>query len=80
MLDSKFKTPNINPKKLMNSKWSAVAPLNKEKHFIAINLIELAQPLLPIAHILIEAVHSKRKQILPWLELSDASIWQRGWH
>jgi tryptophan-rich hypothetical protein len=25
---------SINPKKLLNSKWTAVMPTNKEKHFI----------------------------------------------
>jgi hypothetical protein len=25
---------NINPKKLLNSKWTAVTPVNKEKHFM----------------------------------------------
>ena len=25
---------NINPGKLLNSKWTAVNPVNKEKHFL----------------------------------------------
>ncbi len=29
---------NINPKKLLNSKWTAVKPVNKEKHFLITEL------------------------------------------
>jgi tryptophan-rich hypothetical protein len=28
----------INPKKLLNSKWTAVTPMNKEKHFLVTGL------------------------------------------
>ncbi|MGO1500784.1 MAG: TIGR02450 family Trp-rich protein [Marinobacter sp.] len=29
---------NFNPKKLLNSKWTAVNPVNKEKHFLVTEL------------------------------------------
>ena len=29
----------LNPKKLLDSKWTAVKPLNKEKHFIVAKVI-----------------------------------------
>lgn len=64
---------------MLTSKWSAVTPVNKEKHYIVTKLIEPAQPLLPITHIEIEAVFSKHKQILPWRELSNTNMWHQGW-
>ena len=64
---------------MLTSKWSAVTPVNKEKHYIVTKLIEPAQPLLPIPHIEIEAVLSKHKQILPWRELGNTNMWHQGW-
>ena len=68
-----------NPKKLLNSKWTAVTPANKEKHFMVIKLIVPDLPNQPIEYIELEAVHSKRIQLLPWQQLNDATIWLQGW-
>ena len=68
-----------NPKKLLNSKWTAVTPANKEKHFMVIKLIVPDLPNQPIEYIEFEAVHSKRIQLLPWQQLNDATIWLQGW-
>jgi len=74
----------INPlrlttKKLLNSKWTAVTPLNKEKHFMVCKLLLAELPPTQLEFIELEAVYSKRKQILPWLALTDASLWLQGW-
>ena len=68
-----------NPKKLLNSKWTAVTPANKEKHFMVIKLIVPDLSNQPIEYIELEAVHSKRIQLLPWQQLNDATIWLQGW-
>lgn len=68
-----------NPKKLLLSKWTAVTPVNKEKHFLAIKLLEPAAPDAAVTHIELEAVYSKRVSALPWRDLTDSSRWQRGW-
>ena len=73
------KTIQINPKKLLNSKWTAVTPTNKEKHFMVIKLIAPEQPTMPIEWVELEAVHSKRTQILAWRDLSDTANWLQGW-
>jgi tryptophan-rich hypothetical protein len=67
----------ISPKKLLNSKWTAVVPLNKEKHFIIIE-VEYDDDGVVIA-CLIEAIMSKRSIILQWLDLKDSSQWIQGW-
>lgn len=69
----------VNPKKLLNSKWTAATPTNKEKHFMVTNLVlpELATEQITLIEL--EAVYSKRKQIIAWQVLTDSNIWLQGW-
>ena len=69
----------INPKKLLNTKWTATVPANKEKHFMVTQVIMPNLATEPIEMVMLEAVHSKRGQLLPWQQLNDASIWLQGW-
>lgn len=66
----------INPKKLLNSKWTAVNPKNKEKHF-TVTTVEFDEELVTSCSI--EAVMSKREAIIQWQELKDTSQWLQGW-
>ncbi|MBS9777655.1 MAG: TIGR02450 family Trp-rich protein [Gammaproteobacteria bacterium] len=68
----------MNHKKLLNSKWTACSPHNKEKHFIVIE-VETHPDNGKIIHITIEAVMSKKTYDIDWRELSDTSQWIRGW-
>ncbi len=72
-------TLRLNPKKLLRSKWTAAQPLNKEKHFIVTKLVEPETPLQATESIELEALHSRRVLVLPWIELSDRSRWLQGW-
>lgn len=54
----------INPKKLLNSKWTAVKPKNKEKHFI-ISEIEFDED-DSVLSCSIEAVMTKRLLPIPF--------------
>ena len=67
----------INPKKLLNSKWTAVKPVNKEKHFI-ISDIEFDEEGIVVA-CYIEPVMSKHPSPINWLALKDDSCWLQGW-
>jgi tryptophan-rich hypothetical protein len=67
----------INPKKLLNSKWTAVAPTKKEKHFI-VSEIEFDEAGNVVA-CFIEAVMSKRSAPIDWHDLKDDSRWLHGW-
>ena len=69
----------INPKKLLHSKWTAVKPLNKEKHFMVVKLLLPEDPLATIEFVELEAVYSNRIQLITWRELQNDRIWQRGW-
>lgn len=74
-----LKRNNLRPNKLLNSKWTAVTPANKEKHFLVIKLCAAATPDEPVTHVELEAVYSGRVQLLPWRTLQDATQWHQGW-
>ena len=67
----------INPKKLLNSKWTAVNPVSKEKHFLVteLNFDEEGD----VVHCLIEAVVTSRAAPIEWKELQDNASWLQGW-
>ena len=71
--------PRLNPRKLLLSKWTAVVPQQREKHFMVVRLIEPAQPGGPVEDIELEAVLSRRSQTLPWRELTNTQHWRQGW-
>ena len=67
----------INPRKLLNSKWTAVTPTNKEKHFI-VSEIEFDEEGLVVS-CCIDAVMSKQPIPIDWHELKDERNWIHGW-
>jgi tryptophan-rich hypothetical protein len=69
----------LNPKQLPLSKWTAVTPVNREKHFIVTRLIEPEPPTAPVTEVELQAVHSGRVQVLPWRALGNVAVWKRGW-
>jgi tryptophan-rich hypothetical protein len=69
----------LSPKKLLLSKWTAVVPLGKQKHFLVTAVIAPQTPGGAIEWVELEAVRSKRARRLRWRELTDTSVWRRGW-
>lgn len=69
----------LSPKKLLLSKWTAVAPRDREKHFVVVAVVEPLPPSVRIDEVELQAVHSGRTQRLHWRELTDATRWHRGW-
>ena len=69
----------VSPKKLLLSKWTAVTPQNKEKHFLVVAVITPETPETPVTEIDLEAAMTGRVQRLLWRELKNASKWKRGW-
>jgi tryptophan-rich hypothetical protein len=69
----------LNPKKLMLSKWTAITPIAKQKHFLVSKVIKPAQPTDAIEHVELEAVFSKATQIIAWRELQNDKAWLQGW-
>ena len=69
----------LNPKKLLLTKWTAVKPIAKQKHFMVSRVIQPDLPTDPIVSVEIEAVLSKATQVIAWRELQDDSVWRQGW-
>jgi tryptophan-rich hypothetical protein len=69
----------ISPKKLLLSKWTAVHPIGKQKHFLVSKVILPEDPQQGIELIEIEAVYSKKMERICWRELSDSDQWIQGW-
>jgi tryptophan-rich hypothetical protein len=69
----------LSPKKLLLTKWTAVAPRKREKHFVVIRVVEPEPPEVRIDQVELEAVHSKRAFLLHWRELTDGERWLQGW-
>ena len=67
----------INPKKLLNSKWTAVEPVKREKHFL-VTEVEFDDT-GDLVHCIIEAVLSKRSAPIDWQELKNSENWLQGW-
>ena len=69
----------LNPKKLLLTKWTAVKPVAKQKHFLVSRVIQPEQPTDPIVSVEIEAVFSKATQVIACRELQDERVWWQGW-
>ena len=67
----------INPDKLLNSKWTAVHPSNRQRHFIITNVIRSDDGSVTACEI--EAVLTRKVKKLDWRELKDSSRWVTGW-
>ncbi|WP_067864923.1 TIGR02450 family Trp-rich protein [Neptuniibacter marinus] len=68
----------FNPNKLLLSKWTAVKPFEKRKHFIITELVkdELEQQVVACV---LEAVINKQQFFMDFNELKDQTRWLQGW-
>ncbi|WP_460120945.1 TIGR02450 family Trp-rich protein [Pseudomonas sp. S2_C03] len=67
----------INPSKLLLSKWTAVHPQNREKHFLVTDLYrDDAGTVLDVE---LQAVLTRRSERLDWKALRNGEAWMPGW-
>ena len=71
--------PQLNPKKLLLSKWTATFPRDQEKHFLVTRVINPETATHLIEQVELEAVLTRRSFILRWAELTDETKWLQGW-
>ena len=64
---------------LIDSKWTAVAPTAREKHFIVTRVLDAGAEGSEAPSVELEAVISKRRRIVARGEIEDSTIWRRGW-
>ena len=69
----------LHPKKLLLTKWTALKPLARNKHFLVANVIQPELPETAIQWIDLEAVYSREQIRIEWRKLRDSSQWKRGW-
>ena len=69
----------LHPKKLLLTKWTAVRPVAKNKHFLVSRVIEPDPLQVTIEWIELESVLSKTVPRIHWRKLQDETLWHRGW-
>ncbi|MGZ8227364.1 MAG: TIGR02450 family Trp-rich protein [Methylococcaceae bacterium] len=74
---NKLANTRINPGKLLLSKWTAVQPQHKEKHFLVTRIIRDEQEIITAC--VLEAVMGHNEYELEWRELKNTSHWLQGW-
>ena len=67
----------INPKKLLRSKWTAVKPVKKERHFLVTDVEFDEEGIVVVCEI--EAVISNRSFLINWQDLKNKNEWISGW-
>ncbi|HCC80941.1 MAG TPA: TIGR02450 family Trp-rich protein [Methylophaga sp.] len=67
----------INPAKLHHSKWTAVNPIKREKHFL-VSDIEFDED-GSVTSCKLEAIISKQLYSIDWTELKNQEKWIQGW-
>lgn len=66
--------------KLLNSKWTAVQPQNKEKHFIVTKVFHNEMDPQIIDDVIIEAVFTRKEYRVKASELRVTDNWIKGWN
>lgn len=69
----------VSPKKLLLSKWTAVHPERKEKHFWVTKVFEPEIEGQAIIEIELEAAMTGRKFCMHWRDLKNREHWRQGW-
>lgn len=69
----------LSAKKLLLSKWTAVTPVARNKHFLVSKIIAPELPETTVTWVELEAVYSKTVQRIAWRDLQDPSRWRQGW-
>ncbi len=69
----------LSSKKLLLSKWTAVHPTHKEKHFLVSKVILPELPDAPIEFVELEAVINGKTRQIAWRDLSNSEVWLQGW-
>ena len=69
----------LSPKKLLLTKWTAVKPIAKQKHFLVSKVIPPEPPNEKIEWVEIEAVLTKKVSRIAWRDLTDSALWIQGW-
>ena len=70
---------HLHPKKLLLTKWTAVKPIDRQKHFLVTRVVLPDDPAAAFEWIEIDAVMTKVRQQGAWRSLRDETFWRQGW-
>ncbi|KXJ51731.1 TIGR02450 family Trp-rich protein [Neptuniibacter pectenicola] len=68
----------FNPNKLLLSKWTAVEPIEKKKHFIITELIRDEED-VHVVECVLEAVINQQRFTMDFNVLKNDECWLQGW-
>ncbi|NBV00872.1 MAG: TIGR02450 family Trp-rich protein [Burkholderiaceae bacterium] len=68
----------VDVKKLHHSKWTAVTPIERQKHFMVVQVI-VPEDGSPIRQVVIEAVLTRQQKTIEWRSLKSREHWRSGW-
>lgn len=68
----------VNRNKIVGSKWTAVRPLHREKHFTVLDWVR-DEDGNPTDSVRIEAILTGRVSVMHWRQLEDRDRWRIGW-
>ena len=68
----------VNRKKLPSSKWTAVRPSDREKHFLVLDWVR-DDAGEPTDRVVLEAVLTNRLREIHWRDLEDSRSRRIGW-
>lgn len=77
MKHEKKRVNPVNPKKILDSKWTAVHPQNSEKHFVVVKCSYNSPGVLD--QISLEAIYTGNVYQIHWRDLKDGETWRIGW-
>ena len=69
----------LDSRKLLQSKWTAVAPVDRELHFVLTRIVPARARSGAVRHVELRAVLTGRTRIVERDELTDSDRWQPGW-
>ena len=69
----------MSPKNLLDSKWTAAVPRERDKHFVLVRIIPSESTSSSGASVELQSLISKRRMIVPQSELTDPERWRQGW-
>lgn len=69
----------MHPKKLAGTKWTAVDPRGREKHFVVVAAVAPEHEGGPLVWVDLEAVYTGSVRRIEWRDLTDGAVWRQGW-
>jgi tryptophan-rich hypothetical protein len=78
-MSSDRRSPRPPSKKLLDSKWTAVQPEEREKHFVVTRVLDAKRPRASGPSVELRCLLTKRFRIVTRADLENRERWLPGW-